>query len=164
MAVDVVILLGGNIGDVGCRLSMCRELLAQRVGAVVSMSSELETLPWGFSSDDLFVNQALVVRTTLTPSELLEQTQAIEQLVGRDRAEEMEQKVQSGERYASRVIDVDIITYGQEVVECEGLEIPHPRMHLREFVLRPMAEVAPKWRHPILNITTEELLNKVSFG
>ncbi len=162
MSVDVVLLLGGNMGDVRERLAQCRELLSQSVGEIISLSAEIETQAWGFLSEDLFVNQAVLICTQLSPRELLIRTQAIEQQLGRDRAAEMKQKVQSGEIYASRVIDVDIITYGQDIVECEELVIPHPRMHLREFVLRPMVEVAPQWRHPILNITTEELFNIVS--
>ncbi len=156
-----MILLGGNLGDVSGNFAACREFIVGRIGAVKSQSSELTTKAWGFSAEELFLNQALLVETTLSPEELLQRTQAIELEVGRNRADEMLQKSESGERYASRVIDVDIITYGSQVVELEGLKIPHERMHEREFVLRPMAEVAPKWLHPTLNKSTVELLENV---
>ncbi len=160
--VEVVILLGGNLGDVRANLALSRELIAARVGRVKSQSSELTTQAWGFSAEELFLNQALLVETSLLPEELLVETQAIEQVVGRDRAAEMQQTSQSGERYASRVIDVDIITYGSQVVDTEGLVIPHPRMHQREFVLRPMAELAPEWLHPTLKMSTAEMLKNIT--
>ncbi len=156
-----VLLLGGNIGDVKSSLAQARELLTLRVGDITAHSTEVETQAWGFSCEVKFLNQAVEVETTLKPQELLTQTQSIEREVGRDRAAEVDEKEQSGERYASRIIDIDIITYDTEVVEQESLRIPHPLMHQREFVLRPMAEVAPQWRHPRLNSTVEELLNKI---
>ncbi len=157
----VVLLLGGNIGDVKESLAQARELLTLRVGDITACSTEMETQAWGFSCEVKFLNQALVIETTLKPLELLIQTQSIECEVGRDRALERDEKEQSGERYASRIIDIDIITYDTEVVEEESLKIPHPLMHQREFVLRPMAEVAPQWRHPLLNATAEELLKEI---
>ncbi len=156
-----MLLLGGNMGDVRARLEVCRELLAQRVGELVATSSEAESEPWGFTSPLKFVNQAVVVRTSLPAEELLVATQSIECDLGRDRVAELAQKELSGEVYASRKIDVDIITYGSHIIEREDLVIPHPRMHEREFVLRPMVEVMPRWSHPILNITAEELLKNV---
>ncbi len=161
MTQDVVILLGGNLGDVRRNLALSREMLSERVGEVISLSQEFETQAWGFSAEEKFVNQAVLVATELSPEELLIATQSIELDLGRNRAEEVAQKRVSGEEYASRVIDVDIITYGSHEVESVGLVIPHPRMQEREFVLRPMAEVAPKWRHPKLNKMTEELLNEL---
>ncbi len=157
-----MILLGGNIGDVSAHFARCRELIENQIGRVISVSTEIETKAWGFSAKELFLNQALRVETSLSAEELLTQTQFIEVAVGRNRRVESDEKSRSGERYASRVIDVDIITYGSEVVSSEGLEIPHARMHEREFVLRPMVEVAPEWRHPTLNMTTVELLKNVS--
>ncbi|MFI3292988.1 MAG: 2-amino-4-hydroxy-6-hydroxymethyldihydropteridine diphosphokinase [Rikenellaceae bacterium] len=161
MAIDVVILLGGNLGDVRANLAQCRVELGERVGKIISISKELESEAWGFSSEEKFVNQAVLISTKLSPEDLLRATQSIELDLGRDRADELKQKKISGEVYASRVIDVDIITYGSQTIEQEGLIIPHPRMHEREFVLRPMAEVAPYWRHPLLNKMTEELLNEL---
>ena len=88
-------------------------------------------------------------------------TQAIEREWGRDRVAECEEKLLTGERYASRVVDIDIIFYDDIVVESEKLTLPHPLMHKREFVLRPMLEVAAEWRHPILGLTTEEMIERV---
>ncbi len=162
MAKDVVILLGGNLGDVRRNLAQCRDMLSERVGRILSLSQELETQAWGFSAQDMFVNQAVLIETDMSPEELLDATQLIERDLGRDRADELKQKQRSGEKYASRIIDVDIITYGSQVIEQEGLIVPHPRMHEREFALRPMVEVAPEWRHPILKKTTKELLNEMN--
>ncbi len=158
---EVVLLLGGNIGDVGERLKECRAHIAANIGEIESLSVEMQSEAWGFSSSELFVNQAVRVITDLSPTELLLQTQRIEQQVGRNRTAEIEQKRVSGERYASRVIDVDIISYDQEVINSDQLVIPHPRMQEREFVLKPMAEVAPQWSHPLLNKTTVELLENI---
>ncbi len=158
---EVVILLGGNLGDVKSSLAHAREMLALNVGDITALSREVESEAWGFSSPVKFLNQAVVITTQLTPQELLRQTQSIEQQLGRDRETECEQKRDSGERYASRVIDIDIITYDTEVIEEEALTIPHPLMHEREFVLRPMAEVAPTWRHPLIGATTVEMLKKL---
>ncbi len=160
--IDVVILLGGNLGDVRGHLAVCRELLTRRVGRIISLSSEIESPAWGFSAPSIFVNQALVVRTPLRPEELLLATQCIEREVGRDKACEAAERRQTQEPYASRVIDIDIITYGLQVVSQEGLIIPHAQMHRREFVLRAMVEVAAEWRHPILNSTAQELLKNIT--
>ncbi|MFI3282445.1 MAG: 2-amino-4-hydroxy-6-hydroxymethyldihydropteridine diphosphokinase [Rikenellaceae bacterium] len=157
----MVILLGGNIGDVRALFAECRELLSHRVGEVISLSAEMESDAWGFSSSSKFVNQAVLLSTELSPEALLAATQSIERDLGRNRDDEKREKIRSGEPYASRVIDVDIITYGSQVVDVEGLMIPHARMHEREFVLRPMVEVAPLWQHPTLKKSTAELLKKI---
>ncbi len=162
MATEVVILLGGNLGNVRRNLALCRDMLSERVGCITSLSQEIESCAWGFTAQEMFVNQAVLIETDLQPEELLRATQCIEQDLGRDRADEAKQKQKSGEVYASRTIDVDIIIYGSQVIDSEELKIPHARMQEREFVLRPMAEVAPQWRHPILNKTTKELLNEVN--
>ncbi len=161
MVAEVVILLGGNIGDVSGYLEASRELLSQRVGKIVALSTQIQSEAWGFSATQKFTNQALVIETTLSPEELLRATQSIERQVGRDAEAEREQKLVSGQKYASRVIDIDIITYSAEVVDQESLKIPHPLMHEREFVLRPMVEVAPEWRHPVLGRTTREMLKMI---
>ncbi len=161
MMESVVLLLGGNMGDMKSRLMVCREFIEERIGVITGFSSEMESEAWGFSSPLTFLNQAVVVTTRLTPEEVLTQTQSIEQDMGRDREWEREQKRESDQKYSSRVIDVDIISYGTQVINTPRLTIPHSLMHEREFVLRPMAEVAPTWRHPLLDMTTEELLKNV---
>ncbi len=162
---QVVLLMGGNVGDTSELLSRARELLSLEVGAIVGCSSEVETEPWGFEGVERevakFVNQAVVVATRLKPEELLKVTQKIEKEVGREREQEQQEREITGGRYASRMIDIDIIFYGQRVVSLDRLAIPHPLMQERSFVLRPMVEVAAEWIHPLLGRSCRELLNEL---
>ncbi len=158
----VMLLFGGNVGDVAARIEQGVELLSESVGEVLRRSSMMTTEAWGFDCDTPpFTNQAVEFSTELQPEELLDQTQRVEQLLGRDRAEERREKEQRGERYASRSIDIDIILYDEVVWQSERLTIPHPLMQEREFVLRPIVEIAPEWRNARLERSCEELLNDI---
>ncbi len=141
----------------GSTLDRASELLAARVGRVVASSGRYITEPWGFSCDAEFTNQALEVITELEPMELLGATQLIERELGRDIAEEQDYKSASGQRYAPRALDIDIILLGDELFRGECLEIPHPRMGEREFVLQPLCEIAPQRIHPIVGATIESM-------
>ncbi len=154
---QTVLITGGNQGDVRRLLEEAAQCIEERIGPIVKASRHYESEPWGFKADTSFWNQVLVVQTTLSPEELLEATQEVEQLLGRDRMTEQEMKAQSGARYASRKMDVDILFYDDRVVENERLQIPHPRIACREFVLRPLCEVLPDFRHPLHGVTIEEL-------
>ena len=102
----------------------------------------------------MFLNQALVVVTALTAHEVLKEALAIEAELGRVR--------KSGRKvYSSRPMDIDLIFYNDEVIETADLIIPHPRMHLREFVLAPLEEVMPNYRHPLLGKSVKELLTQI---
>ncbi len=114
-------------------------------------SSVHETLPWGYEEQPKFLNQVCVLQTSLTPSELLHRLKEIEERMGR----------RPGFRYAPRVIDLDILLWGSETIKSRDLEIPHPRMHLREFVLRPLSELDPDLVHPVLKNTIGQLLERV---
>ncbi len=166
MGVDVILLSGSNMGDSPALLSRAVELLRGEAGRVVSTSQVLVSEPWGFGerSGDVarFYNQAIRLHTELGAEELLDVIQRVEQLVGRERGAEQAERERSGGRYASRVIDIDIIFYGDRVIDSERLRVPHPLMMEREFVLRPMVEVAGEWRHPLDGRSCEELLRSLN--
>ncbi len=126
--------LGSNLGDRRSNIYRAVELIADSVGTVVRMSSLYDTEPWGFSSDNMFVNAAVCVETRLTPREVLVATQTIERRMGR-----IEKSV--GGQYHDRVIDIDILMYDDLHIDTPDLHIPHPLMHERDFVMRPLNEI-----------------------
>ena len=158
---SVLLLTGSNFRGKEQILQRAAERIAEQVGPIERASQIHYTEAWGFSCEEEFANQALLVGTDLSADEVLLKTQGIERELGRDRKAEAAEKAATGERYASRVVDIDIIFYDDIVVESEELTLPHPLMHEREFVLRPMLEVAAEWRHPILGLTTEEMIERV---
>ena len=142
--------LGSNLGDRRGNIYRAVELIADSVGTVVRMSSLYDTEPWGFSSDNMFVNAAVCVETRLTPREVLVATQTIERRMGR-----IEKSV--GGQYHDRVIDIDILMYDDRIVNERELTIPHKEMHKRMFVLEPLEEIAPYLMHPLLQKTVTQL-------
>ena len=126
--------LGSNLSDRRGNIYRAVELIADSVGTVVRMSSLYDTEPWGFSSDNMFVNAAVCVETRLTPREVLVATQTIERRMGR-----IEKSV--GGQYHDRVIDIDILMYDDLHIDTPDLHIPHPLMHERDFVMRPLNEI-----------------------
>ena len=144
----IYLLLGANLGDRSQTLHRAIDLIAERVGLVVQQSGLYETAPWGVTDQPSYLNQVLVVETTLEPEAVLNQTQAIEQELGRVRLE----------KWGARVIDIDILYYDQFILQTDRLTIPHPYLHQRRFTLVPLAEIAPDFVHPILQKTTIELL------
>lgn len=141
--------LGTNIGNRRGNLVKAAALLAERVGDILALSGFMETEPWGFDSENLFLNAAIKMETPLTPDELLSATQAIEREMGREK--------KSDGSYHDRVIDIDILLYDNRVIEQPGLIVPHPLMQERLFVMAPLAEIAPFERHPLLGRTFMEL-------
>lgn len=131
--IDVYLGLGSNLGDRHTLLLKAIELLAQRVGRLARCSSFIETDPWGFASENRFLNAVALFRTTLTPRELLTATQDIERQLGR--------REKSNGTYHDRPIDIDILLYGDAVIDEPDLKIPHPRMQERDFVMRPLREI-----------------------
>ncbi len=146
---QVYLLLGGNLGDKQQLFTKALEMIASNAGTITAQSAVYETEPWGFESNDLFWNQAAVVETRLQPLQLLEQTQHIEKQLGR---------VRHAQQYASRLIDLDLLFYDEQVIRHPRLEIPHPRIAERRFVLKPLAEIAPHFLHPVLHKTIAQLL------
>ena len=155
----VALLLGGNQGDVKRTLQTAQQLINSRVGAVLRCSHRYESEPWGFPAAQRFSNQALEVSTDLSPLEVLDACQGIERELGRNRAAEAIEKASSGAAYSSRPIDIDIIFYGDEVIDDERLTVPHPLLAEREFALLPLAEIMRRHRHPITGVTVGEMLD-----
>lgn len=145
--------LGTNIGNRRGNLVKAAALLAERVGDILALSGFMETEPWGFDSENLFLNAAIKMETPLTPDELLSATQAIEREMGREK--------KSDGTYHDRVIDIDILLYDNRVIEHPGLIVPHPLMQERLFVMAPLAEIAPFERHPLLGQTFMELADSL---
>lgn len=145
--------LGTNIGNRRGNLVKAAALLAERVGDILALSGFMETEPWGFESENLFLNAAIKMETPLTPDELLSATQAIEREMGREK--------KSDGSYHDRVIDIDILLYDNQVIEQPGLIVPHPLMQERLFVMAPLAEIAPFERHPLLGQTFIELADSL---
>jgi 2-amino-4-hydroxy-6-hydroxymethyldihydropteridine diphosphokinase len=146
--------LGANLGEREVHLARAVHLLAESPAVQISRSSSIyQTAPWGYLEQPDFLNSVLEIETTLDPVPLLELTQSIERRIGR----------QPGIRFGPRLIDVDILLYGEQSVRLEepDLQIPHPRMHLRAFVLVPLAELAPGLILPAFSAGVEELRDGV---
>ena len=157
----VVLLTGSNAPSREAILKLAAELLEQRVGTITARSRIYASQAWGFSSDEPFANQALVLDTNLSPLEVLDAALAVEQQVGRDRAREQQQKELSGERYASRVVDVDVMFYDEEIIDTPRLKVPHPLLHVREFALQPLCEIMGDYRHPVLGKTLSTIYEEL---
>lgn len=126
--------LGSNIGNRKWQMKDAVSLLGERVGEVLAQSSLLETEPWGFSSPNKFINCCVCCLTPLSPRQVLEATQAIEREMGRV-------EKSHGGIYHDRIIDIDILLYDDLHVDEPDLKIPHPLMHEREFVMKPLREI-----------------------
>lgn len=126
--------LGSNLGDCRKNLERAIRLIDDRVGQVIRQSSFIETEPWGFESPNKFMNAVILCETTKTPREVLKLTQQIERDMGRRK-----KSVAGG--YADRPIDIDILLYDDLNVDEPDLKIPHPLMHERDFVMRPLNEI-----------------------
>ena len=145
----VYIAMGSNMGKRVATLELARKQLAEAGSLVLTGSSPYyETEPEGLLDQPHFVNSVLRVKPDLPPGELLQRLQGIERALGRQR----------GIRWGPRTIDLDILLYDDIIVKEETLEIPHPRMHERRFVLEPLCDIAPEVRHPLLRKTARELL------
>ncbi len=141
--------IGSNLGD---RLGNCRRAIeaisSDERNQIMRCSPFYHTEPVGEKEQNWFFNGALAVETSLGPRKLLDFLLAVEERMGRVR----------GERWGPRVIDLDILFYGQEVIQEPGLQIPHPRLHIRRFVLAPLQDIAPHFRHPLLGKTISQIL------
>ncbi len=154
----VILSTGGDIGDVKSCLQRAQQLINSNVGAVLRCSHRYESEAWGFKSDTIFSNQVLEVDTDLNPEQVLEAINAIETELKRDREQESRQKESSGEAYASRVIDIDILFYDNLVISTPKLTIPHPHIAERRFVLTPLCEIMKSYRHPVTDKSVEQML------
>ena len=142
--------LGTNQGDKEENLKRAIASLSLALGTYTSLSSFIETEPWGFESQNSFLNCVVAFRTTLPPMELLETTEKIERELGRTAKS-------NGGVYHDRIIDIDILLYGNEIINTERLTVPHPLMHERDFVLTPLCEIAPQAIHPVIGKSIAEI-------
>ena len=142
--------LGTNLGDKEANLRTAIYKLQERIGKQVSLSSFYETAPWGFESDHSFLNAAIGLETSLSPIEILHITQEIEKELGRTK------KSVNGS-YSDRLIDIDILLYDTLVLQTPELTIPHPLMTERDFLMKPLIEIAGNVIHPTRQKTLSEL-------
>lgn len=140
---------GGNLGNKQVNFDKVYKHIQNELGTILRCSSIYESTPWGFESNDLFWNQVFWVETLLTPKEILNRIAKIEAKFGRKR---------TGEGYTSREMDIDILYFNDLVLDTETLTIPHPQIANRLFVLVPLAEIAPDFVHPLLRLTSLEML------
>lgn len=148
--------IGSNLGNREANVARAAEILAERLGITDIRRAPLEySAPWGYESACDYVNLGIAFEAgALTPDAILQACRAAE------RAISTAPHRHSDGSYADRLVDVDIIAIGDMNITTPSLTIPHPRMHLRAFVLRPMDHIDPSWRHPILGLTPAQLLKK----
>ena len=152
--------LGTNLGDKEQNLRDAVQKIEEQVGKIVSLSAVYVTAAWGFSSDNSFLNAAVCVETKLSPLEVLQETQMIEKELGRTQKS-------VNRMYSDRLIDIDLLLYEDlvlSVISASGVELtlPHPLMTERDFVMKPLAEIAPGLVHPVLGKTMKELTSSFS--
>ena len=155
----IILSIGTNIGNRERNIDNAIVALGE-IGKVTAISPIYTSEPWGFESENGFYNIALTIESELLPLDLLRETQRIEKELGRT--------AKTTTEYTDRVIDIDIIDYDNQIIDYRVestdntslLTLPHPLMHLRNFVLYPLVDIAPEWVHPILKLTTLELKAK----
>lgn len=150
---SVFVLLGSNLGDRELLVNQAYKMMDKRCGEIVAKSRLYESEPWGFQAEYWFLNQVIVLKTTLSPDDLMRKLLSIEKELGRDRS-------QPHEGYVSRPMDLDILYYGSEIIDTQMVTAPHPRLHQRRFTLLPLCDVAPDFVHPTMKKTNLQLLDE----
>ena len=142
--------IGSNKGNRYSFIKEALRLIQKDIGEVILISKIYETKSWGFQSDD-FLNLCILIKSELIPAELIIKLKNLEEKIGRER---------NNEKIQAREIDIDILFYSDEIVNQKDLIIPHQRLHLRNFVLYPLNDIAADFIHPILLKSVNELLNE----
>lgn len=143
----VYFLLGSNMGDSTAQLGLARKKITQKIGKITRMSSLYKTAAWGNTQQPDFINQVIIVETHLSPETTLELALAIESIMGRTRLVKNE----------PRVIDIDILFFDKAIIQTANLIIPHPLIQDRNFVLTPLNELSPRFKHPVFKETVHAL-------
>lgn len=146
--------LGSNLGDKEAYLLKAIELINEQIGPIVARSVFFVSEPWGYESENTFLNACVAAETTIDPRQCLRLIKGMERALGRP------EKL-TGD-YQDRVIDLDILFYDDLVLQDADLILPHPLLHLRRFVLEPLAEIAPDLTHPVLKKTIKKLLPELN--
>lgn len=144
----IILSIGTNIGNRKQNIKNAVKALDE-IGKVTTISPIYSSEPWGFESENGFYNIALILETSLSPLELLKETQRIEKELGRT--------AKTTTTYTDRIIDIDLIDYDNQIIDTDTLTLPHKLMHKRNFVLYPLTDIAPEWQHPTLKLTALEL-------
>jgi 2-amino-4-hydroxy-6-hydroxymethyldihydropteridine diphosphokinase len=146
---EVYLSLGSNLGNRKQYITKAEKLIKSSVGDILKKSSLYETEPWGFHHPVNFYNRVLLVKTEADPVQLMSQCLLIEKQMGRQRQQS---------KYEARIIDIDILFYEEQVITTNHLQIPHPYLHLRKFILEPLCELTSDFMHPTLKKTVSQLL------
>lgn len=147
--------IGTNKGDRMANISRAVALISKLSLSAPKVSSIIETVPWGYESNNLFLNQGLEIETNLSPELLIAKLKEIESSI-----DNSSHRDKYG-NYQDRVIDIDLIYMDSLVVNTESVILPHPRMQYRNFVLEPIIELDPEWIHPTLNLTASQLCKEI---
>ena len=139
--INVYLSLGSNMGNRREHIEAGTKLIVKTIGKIARKSHLYETQAWGKTDQEPFINQVIMINTSLEPRDLLEAITRIDREMGRERKE----------KWGPRILDIDILFYGKRVIRDKGLEIPHPELHKRAFVLVPMMEIDPELEHPVLH-------------
>ena len=149
---DVYLLLGSNLGDRNLFLQQAIQYIEKNISPVIKMSSVYETQSWGKTDAPDYLNQVIMLQTDIPAQTILQKILEIEIILGRRREE----------KWGSRTIDIDILFYGESVINEPGLQVPHPELDKRRFTLEPLNEIASEFIHPGLKKTIFQLINELT--
>ena len=145
------LLLGSNLGDSKKYISDAVDFIRTEIGIVKKTSSLYQTASWGKTDQPDFINQVIEVETILNPEQLLKNILVIEKKLGRERLE----------KWGSRTIDIDLLFYGDQIIQDLNLTVPHPFLHERKFTLMPLVELDPDLVHPVFKATVKQLFESL---
>jgi len=146
------LLLGTNIGDKKANITNCISQLNKTLGKTIKQSSIYESEAWGYKSNNKFYNAAIIIESNILPVNTLKIIKQIEKTFGRTKNNKLV--------YEDRIIDIDILFCENITIYTNNLQIPHPKLHLRKFTLKPLIEINKNFIHPLLNKSIEELDNE----
>ncbi len=144
---ECILHLGSNLGNPQHNIELAEYMISKRIGLITKKSSLYKTIPWGYSEQPNFLNIAFQISTDKSPKELLLDCQTIESKMGRLKSI----------KWGPRIIDIDIIFFGDRIIKNDDLIIPHPQLTNRNFVLVPLLDICPEFMHPELNKSLQQL-------